>query len=78
MSLPCIGKWDESRTDALHEDVTLIPWPQSFQFLAAGSLGRDGISSAIYVTASGRRVVVLKVFVKKTQKTPEEKLILLL
>ena len=32
--------------------------------------GRDGISRAIYVTASGRRVVILHAFVKKTQKTP--------
>ena len=32
--------------------------------------GRDGIARSIYVTASGRRVVVLRTFVKKTQKTP--------
>ena len=32
--------------------------------------GRDGISRAIYVTAKGRRVFVLRVFVKKTAKTP--------
>lgn len=32
--------------------------------------GRDGISRALYVTASGRRVVVVRVFIKKTQKTP--------
>jgi phage-related protein len=32
--------------------------------------GRDGISRALYVTASGLRVIVLRVFVKKTQKTP--------
>jgi phage-related protein len=32
--------------------------------------GRDGISRAIYVTATGRRVVIVRVFVKKTQKTP--------
>lgn len=32
--------------------------------------GRDGIARAIYVAASGRRVVVLHVFIKKTQKTP--------
>lgn len=32
--------------------------------------GRDGIGRAIYVTASGRRIVVLHAFVKKTQKTP--------
>jgi phage-related protein len=31
--------------------------------------GKDGISRAVYVTAIGRRVVV-RVFVKKTQKTP--------
>lgn len=32
--------------------------------------GRDGIARAIYVTATGRRVVIVRVFVKKTQKTP--------
>jgi phage-related protein len=37
-------------------------------------IGRDGISRAIYVTASGRRVVVVRVFVKKTQKTPPREL----
>jgi phage-related protein len=32
--------------------------------------GRDGISRALYVTAIGRRVVVVRVFLKKTSKTP--------
>ncbi len=32
--------------------------------------GRDGIARSIYVAASGRRVVVLRTFVKKTQETP--------
>ena len=32
--------------------------------------GKDGISRAIYVTTTGQRVVVVRVFVKKTQKTP--------
>jgi phage-related protein len=36
--------------------------------------GRDGISRAIYVTASGQRVVILRVFVKKTQQTPKREL----
>lgn len=36
--------------------------------------GRDGISRAIYVTATGRRVVIVRVFVKKTQKTPQREL----
>ena len=33
--------------------------------------GRDGISRALYVTAVGRRVVVVRAFVKKTQEIPE-------
>jgi phage-related protein len=36
--------------------------------------GRDGISRAIYVTTSGRRVVIVRVFIKKTQKTPRKEL----
>lgn len=32
--------------------------------------GRDGIARAIYVTGTGQRLVVLHVFVKKTQKMP--------
>jgi phage-related protein len=32
--------------------------------------GADGIARALYVTARGKRVVVVRVFVKKTQKTP--------
>jgi phage-related protein len=36
--------------------------------------GRDGIARSIYVTASGRRVVVLRSFVKKTEKTPRDEI----
>lgn len=32
--------------------------------------GKDGIARAAYVTATGRRVVVVHVFPKKTQKIP--------
>ena len=32
--------------------------------------GRDGIGRGIYVVATGKKVVVVHVFVKKTQKTP--------
>ena len=32
--------------------------------------GKDGISRALYVTAFDRRVVVVRVFVKKTEQTP--------
>ena len=32
--------------------------------------GRDGIARALHITATGRRVIVVRAFVKKTQKTP--------
>lgn len=36
--------------------------------------GRGGIARALYVTAIGRRVVVVRAFVKKTQKTPRSEI----
>ncbi len=39
--------------------------------------GKDGIARAAYVTATGQRVVV-RVFPKKTQKTPQREIILAL
>lgn len=36
--------------------------------------GKDGIARAAYITASGRRVVVVHVFEKKTQKTPRREI----
>jgi phage-related protein len=36
--------------------------------------GRDGIARAAYVTATGRRVVVVHVFAKKTQKPPRREI----
>jgi phage-related protein len=38
--------------------------------------GRAGIGRAIYVTAVGRRVVIVLAFVKKTQQTPHAVLVL--
>lgn len=32
--------------------------------------GRDGIARVLYVAAMAQRVVVVRIFVKKTQKTP--------
>ena len=32
--------------------------------------GKDGIARALYVVATGKRVVILHAFVKKTQSTP--------
>ena len=34
------------------------------------SKGKSGIARALYVAVVGRRVIILRVFVKKTQKTP--------
>jgi phage-related protein len=36
--------------------------------------GRDGIARALYVTALGRRVVIVRAFVKKTQQTPRSEI----
>jgi phage-related protein len=36
--------------------------------------GRSGISRALYVTAAGRRVVIVRVFLKKTEKTPRREI----
>jgi len=36
--------------------------------------GRDGIARAIYIAVFARRVVVLRVFQKKTEKTPRREI----
>ena len=36
--------------------------------------GRNGIARAIYVTRAGRRLVILRVFSKKTEKTPRREI----
>lgn len=36
--------------------------------------GRDGISRALYVAVRDKRVVVVRVFIKKTQKTPRREI----
>ena len=36
--------------------------------------GRDGIARALYVTVQGRRVVVVRAFVKKTRRTPRREI----
>ncbi|MGH8577842.1 MAG: type II toxin-antitoxin system RelE/ParE family toxin [Gammaproteobacteria bacterium] len=35
---------------------------------------QGGIARAVYVTAIGKRVVIVRVFVKKTQKTPRREI----
>lgn len=36
--------------------------------------GRDGIARSHYLAATGRRVMVLRTFVKKTEKTPRREI----
>lgn len=36
--------------------------------------GRDGISRALYVTATPKKVVIVRVFIKKTEKTPRREI----
>ena len=36
--------------------------------------GRDGIARAIYFAAFGQRLIVVRAFVKKTQKTPRREI----
>ena len=36
--------------------------------------GRSGIARALYVTAVGRRVVIVRVFVQKAEKTPRREI----
>jgi phage-related protein len=36
--------------------------------------GRSGISRALYVAAMSRRVVIVRAFIKKTQKTPRREI----
>ena len=38
--------------------------------------GREGIARSLYVTVSGRRVIVLRTFVKKTEKAPRREIAL--
>jgi len=36
--------------------------------------GKDGIARALYVTRSGQRIIIVRVFTKKTQKTPRREI----
>ncbi len=36
--------------------------------------GRDGVSRGLYVTVRGKRIVVVRVFMKKTRKTPQREI----
>ena len=37
-------------------------------------IGKDGIARALYVTRHSQRIVIVRVFTKKTQKTPRREI----
>jgi phage-related protein len=39
---------------------------------------QNGVARALYVASRGRRAVILRIFVKKTQKTPRSEIALAL
>lgn len=69
-----------SHVSALIETAGLAALPPAYVKHLEGKLwelrlkGRSGIARAIYVTVSGKRVVIVKAFVKKSQKTPAREL----
>jgi len=36
--------------------------------------GKDGIARALFVTAQGQHIIIVRVFTKKTQKTPRQEI----
>lgn len=68
------------RVSALIEDVGLEHLPSGTIKHVEGRLwelrlsAKSGISRAIYVTASGKRVVIVYAYVKKTEKMPKRHL----
>ncbi len=53
--------------------------PKAAKYLGEGLwelrlTGRDGIARVLYVRADGQRIVLLRAFTKKTQKTPPNEL----
>jgi phage-related protein len=69
-----------SKVSELIETTGLANLPPSYVKHLEGKIwelrlkGRSGIARAIYVTVTGKRVVIVKAFVKKTQKTPLKEL----
>ena len=66
-------------TEVIHRDgLHALPFgwvkPLGDKLWGLRLTGRDGIARAIHLTANGRRVVILRAFVKKTEKTPMREL----
>jgi phage-related protein len=72
----------ETLDETVDDELTALPVDMRarFQRICEGKLwemrmaGRNGIARAIYVTAKGRRGIVLRAFMRKTEETPRSEL----
>jgi phage-related protein len=68
------------RIGSLIEDVGLVRLREPYVRHLDGPLweirlnGKDAIARILYVTVKGRRVIIVRVFVKRTQKTPRREI----
>jgi phage-related protein len=68
------------RIKVLVESFGLERLPAKYASHITGALwefrlkGKDGIARALYVTRSGKRIIIVRVFAKKTQKTPRREI----
>jgi Phage derived protein Gp49-like (DUF891) len=61
------AEWGERVEDCIHHG-----WGRGDSAAFADAFGAN--ARALYVTATGRRVVILRVFTKKTQKPPRREI----
>lgn len=80
MALPVDVQSKFDRIRALIDNIGLEHVPAKHASHIEGSLwefrlkGKDGIARALYVTRSGQRIIIVRAFTKKTQKTPRREI----
>mgnify|MGYP000218516164 CR=1 FL=1 len=68
-------KWTvEFLNGMVEEEFHALPVDLKASILRIATLIRDGIARSIYVAVAGRRVVIVRSFVKKTQQTPKDEI----
>jgi phage-related protein len=80
LALPADIQARLERIKFLVETFGLEQLPTKYASHITGSLwefrlkGKDGIARALYVTRVGKRIIIVRVFTKKTQKTPRREI----